>query len=239
MSEVNVKVEATNGELVIRKGEALPVKHPIHVVLAGNIDAPMVFAKARPGLVKSLANEGHVLVNMKSKAITLVMGESNPYLSYRISGKLKLSDQITSINLNGSKMFRSDLIHLIKRHRYYFIDKEQYNIILQSIEKFSAKIEKEIEQSSDKSGNMRSLLAYSTNWGQGLTNQFLVKMPIFDGHPDLTMRVEIGLDPTDASVKFYLESEDFHELVTAETEKIMGEIILWFEENTSFPVIFE
>lgn len=167
MSEVKVQVHPESPLVEVRTGSALPLANPLPTIISGNIDTPVLFSKRRSKLIDEKSDCSHVLVNMKKKSIALVIDEQNPHNHYKITGQLALSDQVKTFNLNGSKMIRAELIQLLKKHKFYFVDKDEYAIVLQSIEKFSAKIQKEIEQSSDKVGNSTSFLKYTSSWGEG------------------------------------------------------------------------
>lgn len=240
MEKIQVTILEGLNEVTVREGKALELHHPKAVVIEGNIDTPVEFARKRWDLLKSKADNSYLVVDMPKKTIILTVDEKNPHDYYQITGVLKYSDNLRALGINsGNKLSRTDLINLLKKNKYYFPDKDEYSKILSSVEKFSVKIQKEIEQNADNKGNSNNLLKYSSNWGEGLSNSFKISVPIFEGQPNTTMMVEIGLDPTDAAVRFYLESEDLYELIAEKTETTIGETILWFETETTLPIIFK
>jgi hypothetical protein len=53
----------------------------------------------------------------------------------------------------------------------------------------------------------------------------VLQIPIFSGEANETFRVEIGLEATDGSIRFWLESTELAELIDERKESIIEEEI--------------
>lgn len=216
LTEMNIE---DGKDMVIRFGDALPLKEPKYVSIHGTIDAPARWVEKRKDDIVSA--DAHILVDRDHMTITLNTDENNFY-SDQIVGTLTISTEMQEFGINtGEYMSCFDMADRIKQLRTYFETQQDAMKLVTELRNFKAKIDKELELSDDKRGNQKILRAQTVD--SNLPKSFNVNMPIFKGTEKRTFEVEVEINPNDLSCT--LVSPDAHDIVVQERDNQMDAVL--------------
>lgn len=216
LTEMNIE---DGKDMVIRFGDALPLKEPKYVSIHGTIDAPARWVEKRKDDIVSA--DAHILVDRDHMTITLNTDENNFY-SDQIVGTLTLSTEMQEFGINtGEYMSSIDMADRIKQLRTYFETQQDAMKLVSELRNFKAKVDKELELSDDKRGNQKILRAQTVE--SNLPKSFNVNMPIFKGTEKRTFEVEVEINPNDLSCT--LVSPDAHDIVVQERDNQMDAVL--------------
>lgn len=216
LTEMNIE---DGKDMVIRFGDALPLKEPNYVSIHGTIDAPARWVEKRKDDIVSA--DAHILVDRDNMTITLNTDENNFY-SDQIVGTLTLSTEMQEFGINtGEYMSCFDMADRIKQLRTYFETQQEAMKLVTELRSFKAKIDKELELSDDKRGNQKIMRAQTVE--SNLPKSFKVNMPIFKGTEKRTFEVEVEINPNDLSCT--LVSPDAHDIVVQERDNQMDAVL--------------
>lgn len=216
LTEMNIE---DGKDMVIRFGDALPLKEPKYVSIHGTIDAPARWVEKRKDDIVSA--DAHILVDRDHMTITLNTDENNFY-SDQIVGTLTLSTEMQEFGINtGEYMSCFDMADRIKQLRTYFETQQDAMKLVSELRNFKAKVDKELELSDDKRGNQKILRAQTVE--SNLPKSFKVNMPIFKGTEKRTFEVEVEINPNDLSCT--LVSPDAHDIVVQERDNQMDAVL--------------
>lgn len=230
LTEMNIE---DGKDMVIRFGDALPLKEPKYVSINGTIDAPARWVEKRKDDIVSA--DAHILVDRDHMTITLNTDENNFY-SDQIVGTLTLSTEIQEFGINtGEYMSCFDMADRIKQLRTYFETQQDAMKLVSELRNFKAKVDKELELSDDKRGNQKILRAQTVE--SNLPKSFNVNMPIFKGTEKRTFEVEVEINPNDLSCT--LVSPDAHDIVVQERDNQMDAVLGRIAEAAPNIVIIE
>jgi hypothetical protein len=237
----NLKLEVNHfgeaGEMVVSQGfEKKPLKA---VYLSGSIGSPAEFYRARKEQVDERKDKTHVVVNVQSATVVLVVDETNPYDHYTIEGKMIPFVDFEAFCINTPKRFsKTEIISLLKTNKVYFADKEAWTNLLVTFQKFITTITKELTDSNDDKGKIEKIQSYSAGGEKiDFVSKFTLNIPLFVGESALNFDVEICLDPTSTELKFYLESIDLHAKGKELKEACLARAVASFVND--FPVIYK
>lgn len=212
MEKLELNIENTNGELIIRQGNAqepLPLKEPKIINLSGDIHSVSNFLNARPNGYSSQyvdPTKAVVTVDKHAKTIMLQLDPEN-YYGASVTGKLEMSKELQQFGINTqTKYSRKQLLDLLRFNRLFFEDKNQHAQVLAGLYKLRIKSETEIQQEKDNQGNKRSLHDVKTVDDGGLVKEFGITIPLFSGFSAQNITVEICFDVVNGDVSFWLES---------------------------------
>lgn len=225
MENLTVKLDKIEGnELVIRQGDALPAKEPVKLVVAGDIKTVSTFLKGRLEVGNSQKADpanALIVVDAKEMTIQLLLDPVSPY-GGSITAKLELSDELKQFGINSGKMLnREEVIKLIKFNKLWFADADKHDTLLKAYQIFAAKTAAELAADNDNRGNKSA--SFKKTVQTDLPQEFILNIPIFKGQDRKKFRVEICLDISDNSVKFWFESVELHETIESEKERIFTE----------------
>lgn len=230
LTEMNIE---DGKDMVIRFGDALPLKEPKYVSIHGTIDAPARWVEKRKDDIVSA--DAHILVDRDHMTITLNTDENNFY-SDQIVGTLTLSTEMQEFGINtGEYMSCFDMADRIKQLRTYFETQQEAMKLVTELRSFKAKIDKELELSDDKRGNQTIMRAQTVE--SNLPKSFKVNMPIFKGTEKRTFEVEVEINPNDLSCT--LVSPDAHDIVVQERDSQMDGVLVRIAEAAPNIVIIE
>lgn len=230
LTEMNIE---DGKDMVIRFGDALPLKEPKYVSIHGTIDAPARWGEKRKDDIVSA--DAHILVDRDHMTITLNTDENNFY-SDQIVGTLTLSTEMQEFGINtGEYMSCFDMADRIKQLRTYFETQQDAMKLVSELRNFKAKVDKELELSDDKRGNQKILRAQTVE--SNLPKSFNVNMPIFKGTEKRTFEVEVEINPNDLSCT--LVSPDAHDIVVQERDNQMDAVLGRIAEAAPNIVIIE
>jgi hypothetical protein len=217
-----------SGVITIREGQAAPIELPDMDVIEGDINTISAFVKKRypcPSTQSSLGlqfiDKDRVIVTVDREKfeITVEIDPEHPRGSV-VKGKLSLAPELIQFNINGSKSFtREELVKLIKFNKMWFASRDQAETLLESYMAFRAEVNANISKTNDTRGNVEN--NYKKTVKTGVPDSFVLNIPVFKGQDKRQFRVEIEIEATDASVRFWLVSVELHDLIQIESEQIL------------------
>lgn len=223
MKDVNVTVK---GEvLTILEGKTLELKPPEKIDISGDIKSMSNFLSVRKqkgtGTQQIDESKAVVIVDKKALTIQLLVDPENHY-GASVKGTLEKSDEILPFYINQNKTFsKEELVKLIKFNKIYFDALTKHGEILLAFQKISSTVNIKANESSDDRGNKER--AYVKEVTTTAPTEFILNMPIFKGFDSVRFRVEICLDVTDGSARFWFESTELHELIQTTVDVIFNE----------------
>ena len=235
MDNLTVKVENGVQELVIRQGDAFPLKEPKPLQITGRIDSILNWLKVR----KTEINEKncHIIVNYDKLVMGLMIDERDVQNHASIGATLELSEEYKKFGINSSKQWEPyEFSKFIKMNRALFVSKDQAAILVTDFKNFKAKVDKVVEKMKDQNGSYdeKRSQAVTTN----LPENFKVKIPIFKGEEAITLELEVEIDSTTLAVS--LISPEANEFVqTTSREKIDEQIKLIHDLCPSIAIIYQ
>lgn len=205
-------------ELVIRHGDAAPIREKDPLEINGNINAPAEYVKFR----KPDPKITHLIFDFDSKKISLFVDENNE-LKDVITGQIKTNPFLTQFCINTDKRFSlKSLASVLKRLRYFFKDKEANMEIVSRLMNFSGKFEEFIEAQDNQRGD--KLDTHSIKMVQNeIPQSFVLSIPVFKGEESREFQVDILFEKRDKSLSLWLESPELNEIELSEVERIFNE----------------
>jgi len=216
MDNIKLSINPQGDELIIREGEALPLKWPDNLRINGTIDAPAIFYDGKGGNYDW--TKGHVEV--EKDTITLLWGHHEHDGKLTVVGKLEHEPDLLRFSINSSRTFhQKELANMLKMNRIFFLDRDENMSIVSSLEKLRVRVTQEIENGNDFKGNKKHL--FEQNVQHDIKLQFTLMLPIYKGQDYRSFIVDVNFDITDGSTVFWLESVDLKELQEKERIRIL------------------
>ena len=244
-TQYHFNVLESTGEVVIRHGEALPVREPQKISLSGDINTPREFYEKRANLFSHNSTEGHsydsnetnVVIDKKKGTVILTVNEAS-YFSDTIIGKLVQNPILAKLNINDDRFqgfLPAELAKVLRMHKSMFTSAEFFNTLINSLNDFKAKFETEFEQKNDKKGNVANSVI--KNLVSKHDFNFSLSLPLFEGISTTILPIEVDISYSgDASIRCQLFSPELEE----EIEKIKESVIEGYKELFDFcPVIVQ
>ena len=226
-----IKITAAPGvsELVIRKGEALAARAPKSINIVGILSAPFQFILGKTALIKDNLVECHLLIFKDLGKLELHVKDTDPYTEHVIVGKLSRDKAAELFRINSDKRWTvSEFLKFIRTVKYYFAEPSEQAALIESLQKWNAKIETVIKEHNDQSGNSLAMLEKKVG-DVSLKRTFKLNIPIYQGFDKQTFSVEIGLDPKNTAVELYLISDELFELEAKFRESLIDKAIAEFD----------
>ena len=226
MKDLNLQIDPINGNiLTILEGKALELKPPEKLEISGDIKSVANFLDIRKGQGKGVQavdlSKAIVIVDKKDLTIELLIDPENHY-GATIIGTLEKSDELTPFHINQNKTFtKEELVKLIKFNKIFFDEPTKQAEMLAAFQKISSTVNIRSNDSSDDRGNKER--AYVKEVATNAPTEFILNIPIFKGFPSSRFRVEVCLDVTEGSVRFWFESVELHELMQTMIDIIFNE----------------
>jgi hypothetical protein len=229
MEKLELKIENTNGELVIREGaaqEPLPLKEPKIIKISGDIHSVSNFITNRQAgydLQEIDKNKAIVTVDRDARTISLQLDPQNHY-GASVLAKLEPSSELEQFKINTASRFsRKQLLDLIRFNRLYFEDKNEHAKVITGLYKLRIKSETEIQQEKDNQGNKRNVLDVKTVDDGGMVKEFNITIPLFKGFAAQKITVEICFEVLNGDVSFWLESIGLKEATDSSIDGIFAD----------------
>lgn len=215
------------GTYTVLKGEALEQKPPKAINIVGVLEAPAQFLKGKT--IDPLKT--HLKIFNAEGELELVVNDEDPYSTHTIKGKLSKDSVLQMFRINTDTRWTiAEFLKFIKTMRFYFADRAAHAKLIDSIQKWSVKIERVIVEHNDNKGNSNFQLETKVQAVDGLVSKFDLNIPIFQGYPKAKFTVEIGLDPKNTAVQLYLISDDLIELEIQTRETAIRDVLKQLEE---------
>lgn len=226
MENLHVKFESANrsNEFVLRQGTALPPVAPETIQIEGDINSITAFLSKRENGYSSQSVDQSkviVIVDKKSMTIKLLLDPEHKY-GASILGKLEKSDELMPFYINHNKTFtKEELVKLIKFNRLWFDDSLKHADMVLAFQKTSSTVNISANDSSDTRGNKeRDFVKLVTS---NAPTEFILNIPVFKGFQPQRFRVEVCLDVTEGSARFWFESVELHEIMQTQLDVIFYE----------------
>lgn len=225
MENLHVKFEsATGNEFILRQGQALPPVAPVPVKIEGDINSIKNFLSCRTNGHSTQKVEGDkiiVEVDKRNMTITLNLDPENKYGAV-VVGRLEKSDELEPFHINQNKTFtKEELVKLIKFNKLFFDDAAKHSEMLLAFQKVSSTVNISSNDSSDSRGNKERDFVKSVT--TNAPTEFILNVPVFKGFPPVRFRVEVCLDVTEGSARFWFESVELHEIMLTKRDEIFNE----------------
>jgi hypothetical protein len=228
MDKPEIKIETVPGtnEIIIREGQAKPIKDPEKINFTGHLFAPADFMENRKTLLKK--DDCHLIVDNAAGSLSFLIDERCPH-RHILNGVLKKANVISLFGINGEKFYSDkELAKFLRNNIFYFCDAAVHAKIIKSLMNFGAKITTVIENNSNNRGNVKQLFEQAVK--SDVPESFNMKAPIFEGYPDLVFEVLIGAEADSAGVRFFLESPTLFKLEEEFKRQLLGVEVKRFEE---------
>ncbi len=240
--KTELQISPAGDTLTILEGKALELLQPKQLKLAGNILSVGKFIAMRglngkngKGLQLIDPALAVVIVNEADMSILLQLDPNNAH-GTEVLGKLELTDELKQFHINTSKLFtREELIKLLRFNKRFFNNADLHADLLKSYQTMQIKTASELKQESDTRGN-KGMNFNKTVDSANIPTEFVLHIPVFKGFDSKVFRVEICLDATDSSVRFWFESVELNELIIIERDQIFEEQL---KECSAFPIIHQ
>lgn len=225
--DLHVKAEPASGTLTILEGKTLEPKHPQKIKLSGNILSIGAFLAARTGQNKGLGKQlvdkstAIVVVDRAKMTIDLFLDPQDCF-GAEVHGALEFTPELQQWHINGTKTFtREELVKLIRFNGLNFPSKDAHQELLEAYMKLDVSTSGSLNAGGDQRGNKAvSFVKYVSS---NVPMEFILEVPIFKGFDPEQFRVEICMDATDASVRFWFESIELKELIEVKKDVIFNE----------------
>lgn len=228
MENINLKLESINGnEIIIREGQALPPVEPRKVVISGDIKTVSSFIGKRndPSNAEKAGlqaiNYRRALVTVDKENLSILL-QLDPEYKYgtEVTAKLSFTPELELFCINKNRLFnREELIKLIRFNKIWFANPDEHDKLLKAYQAFTATVNANIGKTSDARGNVDN--SYKKTVETNVPDSFVLNIPIFKGQDKRRFRVEIAIDSTDASTKFWFESVELNDIIQVESEAIL------------------
>ncbi len=233
MDPITVKVDGETKELVIRSGQALPLKEPLPVNISGTIKSPLKYLEKRIGEINQLKSV--LEVDKEGMQLNLVIDESNHY-GTSVKGSLTLDPKFKLFGINkGNYMSPFALADMIKMNRSCFENHTVAMELVNELKNFKAKVDKEIEKSDNNRGNRKLLIDQVVK--SNVPEKFNMKIPIFKGEKPQVFEVEVYFNSEDLTC--CLISPQANDLIDEQVDQIIGEVVTGIEVIAPNLVIIE
>lgn len=223
MKELNV---TTTGEsLTIWEGKALEQKPSEKISISGDIKSVSSFLSVRKesgsGTQVIDVSKAVVIVDKKALTIELLIDPEN-YYGASVLAKLEKSDELAPFCINQNKTFsKEELVKLIKFNKIFFDAPTKHAEMLLAFQKISSTVNIRANDSADDRGNKER--AFVKEVTSNAPTEFILNIPIFKGFDAVRFRVEVCLDVTEGSARFWFESVELHELMQTTIDIIFNE----------------
>lgn len=229
-TEKQFNITTDQKELTIREGKAIDPREAAQksISISGTLAAPFDFLVGKPGMAKD-TEAIHLKIDNQSGSLTLVVNDQHPYTTHTIIGSLSEFAELAPFRINSDSRWQvKDFKKFLRTVKVHFADRGEVDALLESLNKWEAKIETVIKQHNDNSGNSLTMLEQSVNNVQ-LKRKFTLLMPIYKGYGAQKFEVEICTEPKNTEVQIYLVSDELYELKTLQRLTIMADELKKFD----------
>jgi hypothetical protein len=209
--------------LTVLEGQAVVEQKPNELHISGNISACSDFLAKK----KYEAETAHVLLKLTERLFILKLNEkdSNGMLDV-IEGKLEVHPIHSELKVNGGTMGRADLIDLLRRNRHWFRHPDAVRDLIVSLRNLMIKVDKVMHNEDDLAGNTLAMKqSRIAEISADINLKLTAYVPLFKGQLKERYEYEyqICLDVSGNGVSFYIQSDDWYELIEKEAYILIEE----------------
>lgn len=222
MADIKLNVNPDKDTITILQGKALDPVPPQKIYINGDIYTFSNFLSVRKelgeGYQKIDPAKAVVLVDFDNGTIELQTDPESLYGAV-ITSALQESTELSAFHINGKKTFsREELVKLLKFNRLFFESPDKHAELIKAFQKLSSSVQVSANASSDERGNRAN--EYIKNVTTNAPTEFILNISLFKGFANTKFRVEICLDVTDNTARFWFESVELHELIQVRKNEI-------------------
>ncbi len=161
----------------------------------------------------------YVEINKDKMSILFVEDAGFPWES-EYKGKLELDPRFTQFGINGSKTWTPiDLGNFFKMKRTFFESVADNQLLVSSLTRFEAKIDKTVKEEDDGRANTKSLREQAVT--SNLPKSFNLILPIFKGMAPQKIEIEVNIHPS--TLECILLSPDAADYIEELRDKALDE----------------
>ena len=167
----------------------------------------------------------HLLVEKDKGVLVLVIDDTHPETTHKITGKLTEDSALLSFGVNddSKKWSNRDMVKFLRKMRFYFADKTQHTALIDSLQKWNISVERIFsDHNNDRTGETKMSLETKVN-NITLLNDFVLEIPIYQGYEKVKFKVQIGIDTLSTQAQLYFFSDELVELKNVFREKIIDD----------------
>jgi hypothetical protein len=226
-------IQAADGEVTIRHGQARPEVVAERVTVNGTITAPAdwVTGKIASGY-DYFTNDCHAVVNRDAGTITFRSNDEHQTEGgHTVTGRLSEATALQALAINTSRTYTAKKLgQLLKMNRSLFADREENLKIVSDLQRFRATVTQELEKADDTKGN--KLYHFEQRVKTEFDLRFTLKTPIYKGQEPVSFRVDIMFDVSDGSVEYWLDSVGLKDLQDIFRDRIIDrELVRLADKN--------
>lgn len=224
-----INLPAGTNELIIREGKAKEIEVNKQIYQECELTSLTSFISKRLEISEAVGEQtlgpadSLIIVNRDQGKITLNISPAEER-GTKIIGKLAYNPDLLPFNINaGSYFSRESLVKLLRFSRRFFKDHLVWEETLKKLQALTVGVNANITNETDTRGNKN--VAFQKVLTTSAPLSFSLTMPIFKGVDASTFSVDICLETTESSVKFWLESIELDEL-TQNIKNLMFDKVL-------------
>lgn len=209
--DLNISLNTTADEAVLRIGDAPRIYDPVAVELTGSITAPADFAENRAEAINFC--DTHVVFDKKEKTISLTVNASTKFAD-KITGKIVMNEFLSSLHINSQTPYsRQTLYDTFRHQRRFFYDKASHADLLLTLSNFDDKVYVESQGQKDL-GKGHQSAAVSSKLTSNLEGKKIVLiLPIVEGAEKEAIELSIELSASNGQARFWLISDELPEVI--------------------------
>ena len=200
--------EGKPSEIVIRTGSAEPIYDPTKIELSGIITSPSEYYAKRKLLMPEQTT--HVIFNKEGKYIKLFINEADRFRT-EVTGSLVENKFLKGLGINTETSYSiASLSKKLKNAKRFFKDPTTHQTLMLRLRNFTTKITTTTTKEDDRAGNKKeSFESKVDEFVKDSPIEFTLKVPFFEGTPEMDLKITTAIDVVNGSVVMFLECEDY------------------------------
>lgn len=197
MKKENIKIEVKEGvQMLVIREDAPAIVHDKNVIsVTGVIDSALRYIEKRLSRIDQLS--AMIFINRDQLKISLIVDEENHYRA-TVSGSMKINPDFIKFKINtGESRNTHELAEFIKMNRSFFDSRDAAMNLVTKLRNFTAKVEKELENSINQKGDRKVLVSQVVE--SNIPESFSLSIPLIQGGKKEKIIVEVVVAPNDYS----------------------------------------
>jgi hypothetical protein len=221
MNDLNVTHQISNekGELVIRTGEAMPLKPWVKIDIAGGINAPFEFLIAKTGNYDG--KDAYILYDDES--IILILNETDPYKIAKIEGRIVRDSTIKSIGINEAQLDIEDLRNLLKFKPHLFKENERKQMLSELLN-LEYRVNTVRKDAKDDKGKVSQSIDINVE-DLKILRTFTLNVPLFKNSLPQPFKCNLEIVAVGSGVQFFIYSEEMLTRLENEPKELIAGVL--------------